>query len=125
MYATEPPDPGRVEDSLEEQWAQRTARDMHEAAVACRGAIRFAQEHFNDYWLQVVKEQAMNAFHFAGELLAERYCDIHQKPLLRGEYGYYASNCEDCEPEERTFDEALGFVCDAREREYEALRLKR
>lgn len=59
------------------------------------------------------------------DLDPELFCLRHGKPLLDGEYGYKASNCDDCDPEPPTFDEALGAVCDAREREHAALRLKR
>jgi hypothetical protein len=38
----------------------------------------------------------------------------------------FPATCRDCyEPPERTFDDALGSVCDARERQAEAQRLKR
>lgn len=59
------------------------------------------------------------------DLDPNEFCTRHGKPLLDGMYGFKASNCEDCDPEPPTFDEALGAVCDANMRLEEARRLKR
>ena len=59
------------------------------------------------------------------DLDLDEVCHAHGKVKPMSEYGIRADGCEDCEPCEMTFDEALGVRCDAQERMAEAWRLKR
>jgi hypothetical protein len=69
--------------------------------------------------------EAANAYHEALREAGEcpECGSIFTDPWGRRHYNQSLGCC--IEPPERTFDEALGVVCDARERDLAAMRLKR
>jgi hypothetical protein len=58
------------------------------------------------------------------DLDGDDVCHRHGKVKPMSEYGIRYGGCEDCEPREVTYDEALGARCDEQQRMEAALKVK-